>query len=149
MITSVKWPVVLLRNFKFGFLVFGSLFIYYYYFNIYLFLRDRDRAWAGEGQIEREGDTESETSSRLWASIQHRAGCGAQTHEPWDHDLSRSQSLSRLSHPGAPRFESFVSKSCQNKSSPSTTFSVLLGWGQLSICSLAIYWPSIMCQVLC
>ena len=33
---------------------------------------------------------------------QHRAWCGARSHEPWDHDLSRSGMLSRLSHPGAP-----------------------------------------------
>ena len=28
------------------------------------------------------GDTESEAGSRLRASIQHRARCGAKTHEP-------------------------------------------------------------------
>ena len=48
----------------------------------------------------RGGDTESEASSKL---CQHRAGRGAQTHEP-DHDLSQSQSINRLSHPGAPKF---------------------------------------------
>ena len=32
---------------------------------IYFWDRERDRAWMGEGQ--REGDTESETGSRLWA----------------------------------------------------------------------------------
>ena len=35
-----------------------------------------------------------------------QAGCrtrhGALTHEPWDHDLSRSWKLNWLSHPGAP-----------------------------------------------
>ena len=36
-------------------------------------------------------------------SCQHRARHGAQTHEPWDHDLSRSRKLNRLSHPGTPR----------------------------------------------
>ena len=41
--------------------------------------------------------------SRLQAlNCQHRAWCKAQTHEPWDHDLSRSQTLNQLSHPGAP-----------------------------------------------
>lgn len=29
--------------------------------------------------------------------------CGARTHEPWDHDLSWSETLSWLSHPGAPQ----------------------------------------------
>ena len=32
---------------------------------VYFFETERDRAWTGEGQ--REGDTESETGSRLWA----------------------------------------------------------------------------------
>ena len=44
------------------------------------------------------------TQSRLQAlSCQHRAWHGARTHEPWDHDLSRSWTLNRLSHPGTPR----------------------------------------------
>ena len=39
--------------------------------------------------------------SRLQApSCQHGAPCGAQTHKPQDHDLSRSRTLDRLSHPG-------------------------------------------------
>ena len=43
---------------------------------------------------------------RIWIRLpvprcQHRARCGAQTHEPWDHDLNRSQTFNRLSHPGA------------------------------------------------
>ena len=42
--------------------------------------------------------------SRLQAlSCQHRAGRGAWTHESWDHGLCWSQTLNRLSHPGAPR----------------------------------------------
>ena len=41
--------------------------------------------------------------SRLRAlSRQHGARRGARTHEPRDRDLSRSQTLNRLSHPGAP-----------------------------------------------
>ena len=32
---------------------------------MFIYFWDRDRAWTGEGQ--REGDTESETGSRLWA----------------------------------------------------------------------------------
>ena len=44
---------------------------------------------------------------RIWSglqalSCQHRALCRAQTHKPRDHDLSWSQMLDRLSHPGAP-----------------------------------------------
>ena len=45
---------------------------------------------------------------RIWnrllaLSCQHRARHGAWTHGPRDHDLSRSRTLNRLSHPGAPR----------------------------------------------
>ena len=50
------------------------------------------------GGAEREGDTESETEI-----CQHRARRGAQTHGLRDHDLSRSRTPNRLSHPGAPR----------------------------------------------
>ena len=35
-------------------------------------------------------------------SCQHRARRGAWTHQPWDHDLSWSQTLNWLSHPGTP-----------------------------------------------
>ena len=41
--------------------------------------------------------------SRLQAlSSQHRAQCGAWTHELQDHDLSQSRTLNWLSHPGTP-----------------------------------------------
>ena len=40
--------------------------------------------------------------SRLQAlSCQHRVQCGAWMHEPWDRDLSQSQRLNQLIHPGA------------------------------------------------
>ena len=71
------------------------------------FLRNRVRQSMSGGGAEREGDIESEAGSRLWASGQYRAWCGAGTHELWDHDLSRSQMLNRLSHPGAPPPKSF------------------------------------------
>ena len=46
--------------------------------------------------------------SRLQAlSCQHRAWCGAQTHELWDHDLSQSRMPDWLSHPGAPPTDMF------------------------------------------
>ena len=63
--------------------------------------RERERARMSGGGAER-------GRHRIWSrlqapSCQHRARCGAPTHEPWDHDLSRSQKLNQLSHPGAPR----------------------------------------------
>ena len=43
---------------------------------------ERDRAWVGEGQREREGDTESEASSRLWTdSTEPKAGLELTNHE--------------------------------------------------------------------
>ena len=43
--------------------------------------------------------------SRLQAlSCQHRARRGARTHELWDHDLSRSWTLNRLSYPDTPLY---------------------------------------------
>ena len=46
--------------------------------------------------------------SRLQAlSCQHRARHGAWTHKLWDHDLSQSWTLNRLTHPGAPDFWNF------------------------------------------
>ena len=63
----------------------------------------RERQSTSRARAEREGNTESKAGSRLQApSCQHRARCGVWTHKPWDHDLSQSQTLSQLSHPGAP-----------------------------------------------
>ena len=54
--------------------------------------RGRDRIW-----------------SRLQAlSCQHRVWCGARTNRVWDHDLSWSRTINRLSHPGAPFISPFL-----------------------------------------
>ena len=51
------------------------------------------------GGAERERDTESKAGSRLWAvSTEPYTGLELR---PWDHDLSQSQMLNQLSHPGA------------------------------------------------
>ena len=60
----------------------------------------------GEGQREREGDTESEVGSRLRA-VSTEPDVGLKLHELGDHDLSRSQTLNQLSHPGAPELVIF------------------------------------------
>ena len=53
------------------------------------------------GGAERERETQN--LSRLQVlSYQHRAQRGSQTHKPRDHDLSQSQMLNQLSHPGPP-----------------------------------------------
>ena len=64
-----------------------------------LFLREREHNLGNAIEKERH---------RIWRrlqalSCQHRAIYRAQTHEPWDHDLSWSQMLNQLNHPGAPK----------------------------------------------
>ena len=76
---------------------------------VYFWETERGRAQAGEGQ-EREGATESEAGSRLWA-VKHRAGPRARTHRPWDHDLLRSVTPNRRRHPGAPEPASLITVS--------------------------------------
>ena len=75
---------------SFSFLIFLT-FIYFW---------DTEREHE-QGRIRERG--RHRTWSRLQAlSYQPRAPCGAQTQEPWDHDLSRSRRLNPLSHSGAP-----------------------------------------------
>ena len=89
--------------------------------------------------FERERETERETEyewgrergrHRIWSrlktlSCQHRARHGAWIHRPQDHDLSWSQTLNRLSHPGTPiLFLTIVFFMCanQNFQSPDSPF---------------------------
>ena len=66
-------------------------------FLMFIFERDRDRMQVGEGQRGRQSQKQA-PGSKLSAQSPR----GAWTHELWDHDLSWSQTLNRLSHPGAP-----------------------------------------------
>ena len=71
------------------------------FFLMFTYIWDRERQCVSRGR-NRERDRDKD---RIWSklqalSCQHRARCGARTHEPWDHDLSWSQTLHRLSHPG-------------------------------------------------
>ena len=69
-------------------------------FLVFIYFWERERAWMGKGQRER---GRHRVRSRPQApSCQPRAQRGAWTHKPRDHDVSRSQTLKRLSHPGAP-----------------------------------------------
>ena len=90
LIRKITWPV------QMPFLLKKKFF----FFNIYSFLRDRERQ-----NMSREGAERGR--HRIWnrlqaLSHQHRAQRGARTHGLWDHDLSWSRTLNRLSHPGAP-----------------------------------------------
>ena len=82
-------------------MVFFFLF-FFLIFNVYLFLRQRETEHERGRGREREGDTESEAGLQA-PSHQPRARRGARTHGPRDRDLSRSRTLNRLSHPGAPK----------------------------------------------
>ena len=67
---------------------------------MFIYFWDRQRLSMNGGGSER-------GRHRIWSrfqalSCQHRARRGAGTHALWDHDLSRSRMLNRLSHPGAP-----------------------------------------------
>ena len=69
--------------------------------NVCLFLTHREREHE-RGRGKERG--RHRIRSRLQApSCQHRARRGSQTHRLRDHDLSRSRTLNRLSHPGTPR----------------------------------------------
>ena len=72
------------------------------------FKRSRERE--SEHESGRDGERRRH---RIWSrlqalSCQHRARRGAQTHEPQDHDLSWSQTLNWLSHPGCPVLYPFL-----------------------------------------
>ena len=87
----------------------APMFIYLkknFFFNVYLFLRQRETEHE-RGRVRERG------RHRIWNRLQalsgqHRARRGARTHRPWDHDLSRSWLLNRLSHPGTPMFIYFL-----------------------------------------
>ena len=64
---------------------------------MFIYFWERERERAEEGQRERETEDLKQALCR-----QQRSWCGAQTQEPWDHDLSWSWTLNRLSHQAPP-----------------------------------------------
>ena len=82
------------------------------------------------GGAERDGDTESEAGSRLWAvSTEPNGGeegsFPQEGTELWDHDLNWSRTLNQLSHTGAPA---------------STTFHFLFSTGYCILVTKTQYW---------
>ena len=67
-------------------------------FCLLIFKNKRDRAWAGEGQREREPQNPKQAPGSELSAQSPTQG----SHRPRDHDLSRSWTLNRLSHPGTP-----------------------------------------------
>ena len=59
------------------------------------------QVWKGQ----RQRGTEDPKQAPCW---EQRAWCGARTPEPWDHDLGRSRTPNRMSHPGAPNPRYFL-----------------------------------------
>ena len=82
------------------------LFCFCFVMFIYFWERERDRVQFGEGQRGREGDTESEAGSRLWAvSTEPNAGL-----KPTNCEIMTWAKLgaNQLSHPGAHSFSMFI-----------------------------------------
>ena len=70
---------------------------------MFIFLREGETERKQGRAAERERGRHRSRSGLQAPSCQHRARRGARTHELCDHDLSRSLTLNRLSHPGASR----------------------------------------------
>ena len=68
-------------------------------FLMFIYFWERKSVQVSRGGAERDGERGSDVGSGLTAE---KTQCGARTHEPQDHDLSRSKTLNQLSHPGAP-----------------------------------------------
>ena len=78
----------------------ANFFLLLFFLHLFIFERQRETEHE-QGRGRERG--RHRIRSRLQAlGCQHRAQYGARTHEPWDHDLSRSRTLNRLSHPGTP-----------------------------------------------
>ena len=60
--------------------------------------RERERVQVGGRQRLRKRENPKQA-----LRCQHKARCGARTHEQSEHDLSRSETLHRLSHAGVPQ----------------------------------------------
>ena len=68
-----------------------------FFFFKFIYFWEREKAQVGEGQTMREKENPKQA-----VCCQRGAWCGAWIHKPWDHDLSWSQTLNPLSHPGVP-----------------------------------------------
>ena len=79
----------------------GFIWGFFFFLNVYLFLREKEkeREHASGGEAERERGRASIQSRFQTRSRPQRAWCVIWTPRPWDHDLSQSWLLNRLSHP--------------------------------------------------
>ena len=99
---NAKWIHLLTYLFS---IIYWELVIYqvldlpFFFLFLCLFIFERQSTSRGRG---RERGRHRIRNRLQTLSCQHRAWRGARTHGLWDHDLSWSQMLNRLSHPGAP-----------------------------------------------
>ena len=82
--------------------------IFLNFLNVHLFLRERQRQRQSTSGGGAERGRHRIQSGSQALSCQHRARPRAWTHEQWDHDLSRSRMLNRLSHPGTLYFNNVL-----------------------------------------
>ena len=76
----------------------------FFFFNVYLFLRETET----EHKQGRGSERETQNAKQAPGSeLSAQSPTWARTQGPRDHDLSRSRTLSRLSHPGAPTASPF------------------------------------------
>ena len=73
---------------------------------MFIYFGDRERQSMSPGGAERERETQNQKQAP-GSELSARSLTRGSTHKPWDHDLSRSRSLNRLSHPGAPAVDAF------------------------------------------
>ena len=97
---------------------------------IYFWERERERESQHEWGRGRERGRHRIRSRLRALSCQHRAWHGARGHKPQDHDLSWSQTLNRLSHPGVPEMVSLLSLGTYSETLQSWTKTCLpsAGW---------------------
>ena len=91
-----KGPVTPLHRLRKNLVFFFSLRLHFFIFFNGLFIFERNSTSGAQ----RWGWTEDPKQAPRW---QQRARRGAQTHGPWEHDLSQGRVLNRMSDPGAPK----------------------------------------------
>ena len=64
--------------------------------------KERETTRAGEGQRKRETQNQKQDPGSKLLAQSLTQGSNSQAFKLWDHDLSQSQPLNWLSHPGAP-----------------------------------------------
>ena len=94
--TRVRFQIIIsLSNWL---IEFPNIYLFIYFLKMFVYFWERERQSMSKGEAKR-------GRHRIWSKLQalSRPPLRARTHEPRDHDLSRSQMFNRLSPPGTPR----------------------------------------------